>query len=623
MINLNFKKMVKKNEENFNLKLDKKTQVYICLGLLIISSLIVNYAYTRNLQSLPSPMYGGDYYFQLGAVNHVKYGGNPLDSSSSLGELPSYFPLYSFIVGNFARLLNINAITAIFITSYIFTSLAVILLFLVSYNLFKNIYISFIGAFYSLFLMPFPICKYSDFGIWVIIPLFIYLLYTYLKEQSLKNAIFVGLVYGLTGISHGIEFIASSLLLFFFFIKYFIINNFKSKNLKFDKLKRPFLNYIIIAILGIGIAMLYWYQPIFTFHGKTEGLDAVYNLSKFSTQFMFLFNFVKYNFLSFNTIPIIIFSLFNIIALIGLFIIKSEDESISFIKFIFISFIIISFHYFLTQNILNFNLVPGQLLAHLSSIMVLFFIFGLYTFSLIFKKLKISELYPFFIILVLFILSLFLNYNIRVSDRWYNAGLSPVPAYMNDLTNFLVKDGSVNDVVLTTKEVGFAVNAISGRKLISFRRGHGTPFPFISFDTREIDTALILYGNNTDLKKQLLKEYNIKYLYWDYYWIQSEYIFDNNGNLVNKYDPLFLFYNETKIKILDDNNVKHFTEVTWQDPSMRDESFPKYKLEYISYLNYNTATHPWNTNLDQFLEEVWSYDMNGQKIAVLYKVKNI
>ena len=83
---------------------------------------------------------------------------------------------------------------------------------------------------------------------------------------------------------------------------------------------------------------------------------------------------------------------------------------------------------------------------------------------------------------------------------------------------------------------------------------------------RDIDAALILYGNNTEKKLELIEKYNIKYIYWDYYWINSEYKFDTNGNIAGIYDPMIAFYSEDSEKKLVENGVKYSVMDWWVDP---------------------------------------------------------
>ena len=118
----------------------------------------------------------------------------------------------------------------------------------------------------------------------------------------------------------------------------------------------------------------------------------------------------------------------------------------------------------------------------------------------------------------------------------------------------------------------------------------------------------------------MIKKYDIKYFYWDYYWVQSEFYFDNQGKLTSWFDPLILFYSEEKERILKENDIKYFIQTTWVDPAIKGEGIPKFKLIFISPENYYNNTHPWGKNLDLYMDEVWSYNQQNQKIAKLYKI---
>ncbi len=52
---------------------------WAALIIAIAVALFANYRLVAPLKQLPSPIYGGDYYFQLGQTIHVAQGGNPLD----------------------------------------------------------------------------------------------------------------------------------------------------------------------------------------------------------------------------------------------------------------------------------------------------------------------------------------------------------------------------------------------------------------------------------------------------------------------------------------------------------------------------------------------------------------
>ena len=52
----------------------------------------------RDLRALPSPIYGGDYSYQMGCIESIRASRNPMASCSVSGALPGYLPLYGTIV---------------------------------------------------------------------------------------------------------------------------------------------------------------------------------------------------------------------------------------------------------------------------------------------------------------------------------------------------------------------------------------------------------------------------------------------------------------------------------------------------------------------------------------------
>jgi hypothetical protein len=188
------------------------------------------------------------------------------------------------------------------------------------------------------------------------------------------------------------------------------------------------------------------------------------------------------------------------------------------------------------------------------------------------------------------------------------------------LQNYLLKNTNVNDVILSTKELSFAINAISGRKVLVNRWAQQNN-PYMNLPQRDMDAAVILYGNDTKKKLELIKKYNISYLYWDYYWFNSEFYFDRNGRLVGMFDPLMTYDTNKNREYLDRYVVKYIPMYFWVDPSARYDNVRKFHILIISPQNYYNFTNPWKQDLNKYLVEVWNYTYNGHKIAVLYKIK--
>jgi len=276
-----------------------------------------------------------------------------------------------------------------------------------------------------------------------------------------------------------------------------------------------------------------------------------------------------------------------------------------------------SYHYFLTEPILNTYFVPAYMVIFLLSIPItLLILFAIEVMGINYKR---YNKYIIATILILLILSQVYILKSQQEDKWVQAGKTELSPQLIDLQKWIINNTDVNDVFLSTKEIGFALNALTGRKLVVSRRAQNSPF--IDFNSREADVAIILYGNNDIKRKELIKKYNIKYIYWDYYWIQSEYYFDKGGNITGWFDPLLVQDSIDYRDYFDKYNVSFFYQHTWLDPSLKSEDFKKLDLLFISPENYYNATHPWKPDLDLYLEEVWIYKQNGEKIAILYKIK--
>jgi len=604
---------------------EKKLTYGILAGLLVFF-LVMHFMISNPLHSLPSPIYGGDLYYQLGATNHVKYGGNPLSSPNTLGSLPVYMVTYSTAAGIIAKIANIDAITAEFFFSYIIIILSVVIVFFLAKKIFNDDFLAAIAVLG--FILPdyIPVMKYRTLAYLVLMPLLLLLVYNFVNKTSIKNSLFLGIIYGVIGITHNLAFMGATFLLAAVFIYYALIKNLKTKNLA--ELKKQILPYAVVLVIGILIALLWWFKPIFIYHGQTSAHYTEWNNVDWGSigyQFKFFWKIIYESFLRFTGLRLAIVSIFSILGLAGLFLLKDAPDvqekatKNNFMKFLFVSSIIIIFSYFITQNFFHFNIIPDIMAQVLFlPVMVLLFVYGI-SFSWHFlKKTKIDSRIYFSIIIVLLLAAQVLAYNERIDSKWYQAGKQEIPEYFASLKEYLVENSDVNDVILTTKENGFAINAVTGRKLLDSRRAHNDPF--LDMDERELAQAVILYSNNSALRTELIKKYDVKYLYWDFFWIQSEYQFDEKGNLLGPFDPIILFHSSDREKFLQNNGIKYFVDTTWVDPAIRGDDVKKFKLIFISPENYRDSATPWNPDLDSRLAEVWSYDAEGQKLAKLFKL---
>jgi len=576
----------------------------------------LNYLYLSPLESLPSPIYGGDYYYQLGQTSHFKFGGSPFDSATILGALPGYFVLYTLGAGLIAKL-GFDVISAHFIFSYLVLLLGGLVFYSLVKKLFNSKILGVVGVLVFFMADKFPILKYTPFSEMLIMPFVMLLLFNFLKDTSKKNAIFLGLGYGLAGLAHSISFIGSTFLIFAAFLWYGL----RSKS----NLKSKLMPYVIVAVVGGLISMVYWATPIFVHQGQTSLNYNEWNNPDWSDsgfQFEFVKNVIVGGLFSFGNVSIAFVSLFTLLGLIGLFLHKKSKEfgTESYLKFLLASGLIITLHYLFTTNFLGIHFIPDRMNTMLMlPVWSLLFVYGVrfgFRFSKSFKLTRTQC-----VSLVVLALSVFQvsAYGVKSNGQWYQGARNDLPIHVVGASDYLIGTGDVNDVILTTKELGFSINAFSGRKLISVRRAQNDPF--IDMDSREIDHAIILYGTDDIVRRNLLEKYSVDYLYWDQYWFQSEYTFDNSGQVVGSFDPLIVFDSEENRRILNKNGVQYFPQHTWVDPALRGDEYRTFDLLLISPRNYRSFETPWSSGLDKYLTEVWRYDGEGNVLGKIYKVE--
>lgn len=600
------------------MKINKIPEEYFFLAALILIIVIANISLLSGFKQLPSPIYGGDYYFQLGAVNHVKYGGNPLEGSNMVGTLPAYFPLYSAIVGGFAGIFGVSGMNSIFIFSAIFSVLiSVISFFLFKIMFGKNIY-AFIGSvlFFPIFYLP--VLRNNPVGAYLTIPLaliFLYRIFTN-KGKLLTNAICLGISFGAAGLMHAASFltVAASIFIFACFLIY---KSFDNRKFKLDNK----VKYLAISFaIGFLISLLYWYYPLFVSHGSTNLNSQEWSFNNFSStgyQFIFLFDTIKSSFFNFSSLFYAAASILAILGLIVLLTTKKQSDSLTFTRIILVLSVVLSFHYFLSEPIFHTHFIASHFpvfILHLS--LVCLQAIGLLALSSTSAKYGKYVLYAGIFLILLFSLMDFSKLN---EDRWIQAGRTPMSPNMIAAEKWIVANTQVTDIFLSSNELSFALNALTGRKLLISRRAQNDPF--MDFDPRERDAAVIFFGNDSAKQAELLKKYNIKYVYWDYYWINSEFQFDESGNISGWFDPLMIMDTPENRGYLEKYGVKYSAQNTWLDPSMKGDYVKKMDLLIIDP-QYFSLEQPWNSGLSKYLKEVWAYTYTDGKVyARIYEVK--
>lgn len=595
------------------IKQDKLNYLVILAILVYVITAII---YVSKLKQLPAPLLGGDLYYQLGSINHIKYGGGIFAGSNVVGSLPVYLPIYSIVIVIFSLISGISSINSMLIMSILLSLISFFVIFFVSYKIFKNKIFSLITASLILTIKESIILKYTAFSTYILFPILFLSLYYTIKEKKISYSIITGIIYGICSLSHGVAFIVSSIFIGCTYL-YFAYTHRKEK----EELKKLTKIFFILIFIGVLIAQLYWFKPLFIYHGKTSENYLNWNnqdFSSFEVQKDFLVNNLKFIFFRFNNIPSTIASILCIIGIISVFMIKTKNTLKHYIDIFLITSLILLIHHFITRPLTGMDLYPVRIADFLIPIIQLILIgLGLTYLS---KKTKIFEKNILTTILLILILvsNVLLFNSFATKDQWALQGRAELLNNAKELEKFVIQNTEINDVFISTNELNFMVNAMTGRKLLNSRLAHNDPF--LEMEPRMKAAAVILYSDNDTLRKQFIDEYQVKYLYWDISWITTDYILDNEGRMVSRYDPIILFDNEENRAFLTSNNVEFIPQYTWVDPALNGDEYKKFNLLFVLPKRKDFIT-PWDPTLDSHLEEIWKYEEGNQTISKIYLIK--
>ncbi len=522
--------------------------------------------------NIPSPPYGGDYYHQLGYLIHTVDGGSVWESAAVAGEAPGYMPIYPLLGAVPFALFEglLGSLKAFYVVGILFIFLSYYALLLLFSHHLPRAYSALLAFSAILFLTPQPILKYTDLTQWVVGPLVLYAVFSFLKSSTWRNTLFLGLSFGLMALSHVIGLFAYSLFFGLLLLA-------KGK----DAL--PIIPKLLVAVLLaflIGLPYLRWpIQYGFSFAYDRMHLDF-YDLSIPGASVALVMKTLGRLF----SLPFVIFF---IVALWAFY----KGERVLMLAALAVLF---SFLFLHTDT---FYLPPS------------------YVFSLLFVPLTLYyasaglRSIPYKGALLLFLALAAVGHFIMYNPPFVH---SAMPQDVWDMARWIREHTHVNEMILSNKELSFLINAITGRKVVSIRWAHLNN-PYIRVWERDRDAAIILYGKDEGLREELLRAYNASYLYWDPNWIPSEWQWD--GNQLYPSDPFVVFPYPEDQALLDRAQVPYIRAKFWLDPSQRGPFVRKFDALFI-LPNYTSPTQPWDSSLNKHLRLLYSTNYN-----VLYAIQ--
>jgi hypothetical protein len=605
----------------------KKNWAYLVIFAVILIYAISLINLYSSLKQLPSPIYGGDYYHQLGTINHAKYGGNMLSSTTTNGDTASYLPMYTILVGSVARFFGMSSMGAMYFMSVLFISLGLLVTYLALKKLTDNDLVGILGA---VFYVPLTIgiIKYTEFARFLAYPLFFLFVILLLKSKTKKilYAILTGISYGLVSLSHGMGFIVFTLivLILSFYLMIYRYFDFKTKKFDVSNFKKGIWNNLLICVIvfGIGflISLLFWGKPLLSNNYSSEDIGINPN---YVFTFSDIFGKIKNQILSFNSAFNIIYTLLFMVGVLDLLLFNKNSRKMN-LYILGLIFVLLPLHFILTKPLFNITLMPNHMVYHIVPIgKLLVSSLGL-TFLVSKFKPKVPKIawtsFVAILILVFVILRVGAFGNFSESYSWLNTGRAdPNPLFL-EVSDYVIANTNVDDTFVSTKEISSAINAITGRKFVSLRYNHISHYDQYNFLERDKDLALFLYTNNSKVRSEIIDKYDIKYLYWDYYWIRSEFQLNDKGELVGFFDPILVMDTVENRALLDYNGIKYIESNMELDPSKRGVDLIK-KFDFLVVLPSRFVDGAfWHESLEESLSLDKEFVLNNATYARIYSV---
>ncbi len=516
----------KKEKVVKHIHLAKKYWMYeVALAIVIIIVAAFWFVQYSGYKQLPGPLYGGDVYLYYAHLNHIASGGSVFESHQYYGEFTHYPWLLAVMMDGFGIVFGLTTFHAYIYFAVVVLILAGLAAYWVSYKIFNDKLIALLvtGVWITTF---FPWSSNTYFNFWIMMPL-IPLLFFY--KRGIWQQVAMGLIYGACGLIDIIPFLTINMFLAGILVYKIIEDNlvFSGHRLVVKKkimnsIREFFKDYWLVLLIGIPIAMLYWYGPIFIYHGQTPNPLQEYVSSGLSLGFSGFISLVSSTFemlFPMNNVINIVVSVITLFGCVMTFICIKEKKAYWAIVLMLLVGIIGYMHPLITKPLLGIDVGSYGFPRVWYIVDLLFAFVGI---AYLMEKYKKFRYILIILVFIVFGAKFYSMYNDYSNSQWTKLGYT----YDNNIDiqyrfgDYIKSITNVNDVILTShEEVGFAINSLTGRKVMFLRRTHSSPF--VDINQRVADGAVIMYGNNDTLRAQLIKKYSIKYFYADPYGLQS------------------------------------------------------------------------------------------------------
>ena len=589
--------------------------IYLLGAVLIAAVAAFQVFLVRDLRTLPSPIYGGDYSYQMGCIESIRASGNPMASCSVSGALPGYLPLYGTLVALASAAGGWPVVPTMLALSVVLRALATAIAWWVFTRLYGRGPGFALACLWAL-MNPEPIFKYTEFTLAIVVPLYFHALFRFVEKPALPAAVHLGLTLAAAGYSHAVVFVGGTAIAVLATAFGVLAGGGEGgRGARFAAALRGLLVVAACELLALG----YWYRPIFVHHGVSSAHYTEWNggvsLATAPEQLHYARSFLFHVF-RVDEWPL---AIRNLLFVLGLATVWRSGERRRFLPGVWIAaatFLYV-FHYVVTMPLLHAHVVPDYVrrylwvfAAWLVAAIPVVWLHGRVRGAAAARALSA-------LILVATLSGLAFETRAIAADPAMAGAREARDPVLASLEKWVREHTQPDEVVLSTNELSFAWAALTGRKTVVARRAQNDPF--VDMDVRNRDAALMLYGNDEQARERLLRQYGVRYLLWTESWVPSEYMQDPQQG-TTYIDPLLYFRNEAYDRELGRAGVKFMHHFGWVDPALRGPEYAQFELTLITPDNYRSAERPWNPGLDARLAKVWSFEDQGREVAALYSV---
>jgi hypothetical protein len=586
----------------------------LALGAALVAAVLLTQLWlVRDLRTLPSPIFGGDYSYQMGCIESIRASGDPMASCSVSGALPGYLPLYGTVVALFSRASGWAVVPSMLALSVVFRALSTAIAWWVFTRLHGRSAGFALACLWSLLLRE-PILKYTEFTLAILVPLYYYALCRFAAKPAFRTALPLGLTLAAAGYSHAVVFIGGIVIATGTTAIAALAPGERSRLARLAAAARGLLGVAALSLLALG----YWYRPLFVAHGAASAHYTEWNGGVSQATFAQRLAYARGALLSMVRVDEWPAAALNLLVLAGLVALWRTGERRRFLPgaWAAAATFLWMLHPFVTMPLLHTHFVPDYVRRYLWAFAA--FLVAAIPVALLFGRLRRGPAFGLAATLLAVTLAgLAIEARSLAADSAMAGARQPADPALASLQAWVLAHTRPDDVALSNNELSFAWSALTGRKAVVARRAQNDPFA--DMDVRNRDAALMLYGRDEEARRRLLRQYGVRYLFWMEPWIDLEYRREAQG--LAYMDPLLYFRNPAYDDELTRAGVETFNFYGWVDPTLRGPEYPRFELTLVGPGNYRSPERPWREGLDSHLEKVWRYEVEGREVAALYAVR--